>query len=356
MSIARALLTGSHHATAATPRGFVLRTPALSHYKDAETLLSAVNQQADSTVLLDADCLKEIDIDGRIGGSDFFLSKAAFGDLCHFTNTPVSFIKSLAEEDETLALDVVASRVKSRFNANSRRLVLNTTERRVEGIVGAATYSPLRNKEVVEYVLGASSDLVVGGGWLEGPNMRLTAVDDINRVEVQKGDIVRFGVEACNAINGDGSATVTEYNERLVCTNGMRRTERGAIQRILHRGDVEMLTMKAVVKSVSKATSLLPLMQQSAKRYLCAADVLQMRRFVSDTKNGGGPTLEKLMLEGAVKTAQQFGRDDEHVVAWDFVNGITEAAHDVKSLERRAAIEGLAYATLLRFGVGAGVE
>jgi hypothetical protein len=340
----------THHV-----KGFSLRTPTMSRFTNEETLLSAVKRQAGATELLDSDFLSGIDTDGRIGGSDIFLSKAAFGDLCHFTHVPVSFIKKLAEEDDTLALDVISSRIATTFHQAGRKLVLNTEERRVEGIVSADVYSPLRNVEMVHYILGSSPDLVVSGGWLEGQNMRVTAVDNRHRVEVQKGDIVRFGVEGSNAIGGDGSAIIVEYNERLVCTNGMRRAERGAIQRIMHRGDVQALTQKAVIGAVARATSLLPKLQASAKKYLNAADVHQMRRFVTDPKNGGGPTIAKRMVEGAVKTAQQFGRDDEHVVAWDMVNGITEAAHETKSIQRRAEVEGLAYLTLQRFGVAVGV-
>ena len=88
--------------------GFRLLKPTLTRFTNPDSFLKVLKEQAENTALIDGEHLNEIDLDGTIEKTKWRLSNAAFGDLCHWTKTPVSFIKRLARIDEELALDVVA--------------------------------------------------------------------------------------------------------------------------------------------------------------------------------------------------------------------------------------------------------
>lgn len=52
-----------------------------------------------------------------------------------------------------------------------------------------------------------------------------------------------------------------------------------------------------------------------------------------------------------MREANRENRQEEEVTLWNFVNGITEAAHEAPSLHRKVEIESLGYRTLHKFGV-----
>jgi len=181
--------------------------------------------------------------------------------------------------------------------------------------------------------------------------LRMTVVDGLEQIEARVGDIVRFGVDVRNAINGDSATHVCDYNERLVCANGMRCTERGAQQHIRHVGDSHELVQQAVNASAERSKLLVPRIQAATEQYLTAPDLRRVKGYIGQPKNGGGPTLENKVVRMAVEESKKEGKGDGEITLWNVVNGVTEAAHDAKSLGRRTEIESLGYAVLARFGV-----
>lgn len=344
--VKRALSLNPHTAQ----RGFDLITPTLETYRDGGSFLSAVKAQHENTVVIDAHWLESIDVDGRVNGTEYRLSKAAFGDLCHFSGIPVKFIKDLAQESDALALEVITHCIEQRLFGHKKSVVIDKRHNRIDGIVSNHTYTHVSNSAILEAVHAASKSLQVSGGWLCGPDMRVTALSADNPVEVAVGDIVRTGIDCSNSINGDGSVAMYQYNERLSCTNGMRRTERGQFYRFVHRGDALDSTQQAVVHLAAKADTMIPALQAAAVQRMKADQIRALRLYISNPSNGGSPGLESSVVEAAPINAAKSGRDQYDLTLWDMVNGITEQAHSTKSIQRRVAIEGLAFATMAKFG------
>jgi len=154
---------------------------------------------------------------------------------------------------------------------------------------------------------------------------------------------VNLGISVENAINGNRSFLVDQYNERLVCTNGMLRRGRGHTSRIPHQGDIELKAQQAVVQAADQAIEMVPLMRHSAERLMMPDDIRKARRVIGDTTRGGGRSLSATVVQSAMRESATEGRQAEEVTLWNFVNGVTEAAHSAKSLQRRVQIESLGF-------------
>jgi len=333
--------------------GFCFDQPPVRRFAEIAAFQSAIKSQSDCTATVDVDTKSfvGIDIDGKVHNSSWRLSPAAFGDLCHWTKLPVAFIKRLAKTDEQLALEVVESCIDHWFHSGPpKQFVIDTTTGRVDGIVGKESYAPIANKDVVDFVFSATPDLKICEGWLAGPNMRLTAVLGTKPAEPRKGDIVHIGTAVENSINGDCSLKVCDYANRLVCTNGMTAREGFHMERIVHRGDIEANTIKAIIRSATRSEQMVPLMAKAAAHLVNEKEVRAIKGFLSEQANGGSEAFFKKVAEKAMDEAKTEGRDPDEVTLWNIVNGITESAHDTSSLNRRVEIEALGYRTLVKFG------
>ncbi len=334
-----------------TPVGFQLEHPTLLHYRESENFVKAIKAQADNLALVDAAPLRRVDIDGRVLGTDWRLSFAAFSDLCHYSRIPVRFIKDLAKHNDALALEVIEAMLRYRFHSGQDKvLVLDTRCERIEGIVGKETYTPISHQDVIEFALTANPALDFTNGWLSGPHMRMTAAAKTKPVEAKKGDVVLIGSSLQNALNGDRAVRVHDYAERLDCTNGMTSCENLGWNRIVYQGDVEFKVQEAVVRSAGRAQQLVPIMQASTQFFLDDKGIRSIRRFIVDTKNGGNPKLDRKATAEAQKQACKEGREPEEITLWNYINGITSTAHDEDSIQRKQEIEALGYRTLVRFG------
>lgn len=336
-----------------TKVGFDLPKPELRRFDSEAALLEACQVQSDTVDLVPAAWLQDVDIDGRVNGRDCRLSHAAFSDLCHFSNVPVSFIKDVAEGNESMALDILKYRIESRFHARDRLLLIDTINNRIDGIVSKETYSPVRNHDLVSWVLSAGPGMRVSHGWMEGPNLRVVTKDVNAPTEIKVNDVVHVGVDATNSISGDGSVSLCGYNERLVCSNGMRRMEKKSMHHIRHVGDAAYHVQRAAVLTAADAAAVLPLLKRSTEVWMTPDLIGQIRSMVADPKAGGSPALDKKMVNLAQTNATNAGRQPEELTLWDMVNGITETAHDATSLKRRVEVESFAYQVLRRYTVAA---
>jgi len=329
--------------------GYTLQTPpSVGFGSNVDNLLQALVEQSEDTALIDGDNLNSrIGMDGSVEGTQWYLTNAAFGDLCHWTKTPVSFLKRLAKINEELAGEIMYTMIEKAFYAGpAKLLVIDSTSGRIEGIVGKDTYKPLSNLNIVEWAQSAMPGLGVSGSWLSGPNLRVTCVSEKLRVEPVKGDVVQFGMSLENSIHGDCSAKVCDYNLRLVCTNGMTAREGRYMETVRHVGDVQHEVQKAIVKSAQRAEAIAPMLVQSASRVLSANEVRSVKHFIADPANGGSPKLDKQSTQIAMVEAQKEGRAPDEVTLWNMINGVTELAKEHKSVQRMVEIEALAFKTL----------
>ena len=107
-----------------------------------------------------------------------------------------------------------------------RMAVVNTTSDKVLGLV-SHRYAVIHNNELLKVITPTLEDLKID---ITAPQIRVTKGGAVtffkflgNKVtgEIQKGDIVRFGIEFFNSYDGSMPVGFHIIAERLVCTNGL---------------------------------------------------------------------------------------------------------------------------------------
>lgn len=342
--------------TADLKGGFDLFVPSVKHYKHFELLQTAVKDQSDALEYSSAACLKGVDITGHVPGTSLRFTRAAFGDMCHFARIPVGFIKRLAVADEQLALDVVERALGSWFGSGTdRRLVVDTRDDTIQGIVGTDTYKAVSNLRLLDFASSAVDSMDLTGGWLQGSNLRFTLVNDA-KVDVnglKKGDYVQFGIDVGNAMNGDRAVTIMDYALRLSCDNGMRVAEPGHAEHIVHRGDIAERIQASMVASALRSDFLAPLMRRASKQILGPTEVANALSYIEEGSHGGSKKLKDVAFSNAKIEALSESHGDQ-LTLWNLVSGVTEAAKSVESVEHRGRLEALGYFTLARFATPVG--
>ncbi len=352
MSLKDAIRDAKQNGNGASEVGFKLPKPKLHRFKNPDAFLKALKDQAENTALIPGEKLDaEISINGDVGKTGWRLSNSAFGDLCHWTKMPVSFIKRFARIDENLALDVITEMIGAAFYTGpDKQLVIDVREGRIDGIVGKDSYSLITNAEVVEWALSAAPDLGMSQGWLFGPKMRLTCISEQRKAEPVKGDIVQMGMTLQNAVHGDCSAKVSDYAFRLKCLNGLVAREHQHTDTIRHVGDAKFNVQKAIVAAADRAEHMVPYMEAAATKLLGADGINAVRRWIANPKAGGSPSLDVKATKIAQEEAMDEGRPAEEVTLWNFTNGISASAKDTKTINRQTELEAFGYRTLVRFG------
>ena len=94
-----------------------------------------------------------------------------------------------------------------------------------------------------------------------------------------------------------------------------------------------------------------PAMEAAARHLLLEPEVDAIRKWLQHSKNGGSSSLDVKVVKSAMREALNEGKPEGEISLWNFVNGITEAAHDTDVLARRVELEAMGYKALVRFGV-----
>lgn len=325
---------------------------------DATLFRKELVEQSEAVAMFDAKCVRGLELDGTIEGTDLKLTEQAFGQLCNFSSVPVTFIKNLAKVNPETAMDAVQSMVRAYFHAGAKRnLVVDERDQYVLGLVGAKTYKPLSNLEAYESVHTALGKMDMKLATLDNGEMRVTFTDKNRAVNVnpkaKKNDIVEFGVAAGNSINGQTSAFIEEFNLRLVCTNGMTRRERNSRYQFQHRNDdLPDYYASAAIMLADNYEMTSVLMRATAVTTLeTEDDVRVVKTYLADGRNGGGKELSEQVYGIAQAEAKQEGGNPDRPTIWNVVNGVTQVGRDAPTNGRREALEALGYRTLMRFGM-----
>lgn len=350
-------------------RGFHFAKPVIQHVRHqgdpdtpaavAERFHAVLQRQKDNLVLLDAETvLTTLDLDGRIPKTEYRLTGAAFGDLCHIsrggsTGLPSLWLRQLAKRNDALALQIVQEHIDAQLPVADRQLVIDTESNLVLGIVGRDSYHLLHNLDIFEWVMSAAKGgdgCTLTNGWLDGGHMRLTALRDNLVIEPQRGDIVRVGLNLENAVNGDSRVHVTDYGERLVCTNGLVSRVGAHCQSIRHtNAEIHYTVPEAIMRAADRSAAMKPLVETAARLLLDDDGHRRVGRFIESPQHGGNTRLLQAATQVAVQYAQQAGRAEDEISLWDYTNGVTETAHAAPSLKRRTEIEALGYNLMERF-------
>lgn len=264
-----------------------------------------------------------------------------FTNLAARLGAPVEFLRKLPAPLQLATLNYLLA---EHDDASSATLRLRNNE--VSAIV-SGRYAPLDPVELVETLRGALArfgilhDVRVRGvasGLVD--NLRLVLPTEI---AVKPGDASAVGFDVTSSSFARSAVHVSPIIWRLVCSNGMRRAEKGAGFSFRHVGDRDRLrdaVSEAIPAALVRARGVMDQWKKSVTFM-----VEDVQRQIDAMRELAIP--EKKNLETAL--LHETGRQalPEHVPLYDFVNAMTASAKEA-SPARRLDIEALAGDVLAR--------
>lgn len=198
------------------------------HFTESSRFLTEVQETAASAELVDATLARAMDVDGNLEGQDLRMTAAAFSDLCALTQLNEAYVRRVAQRNEPLAVDVIRDAMSCGLLRGCSYLV-DKREKRIDAVVIDAKHNPPDYAALVRNALSASRETRFLGGWISGTRFRVTAsAGDVRDVKTGKsakvGDLVGTGFEILTDLGRPGCTSITDYAERLSCTNGMIAT------------------------------------------------------------------------------------------------------------------------------------
>jgi len=266
----------------------------------------------------------------------------AFGNLMARLGAPGDFIKKLPAPLQLATVNYLMN--VSNDNAGA---TLRLRGDEVAAIV-SGRYAPLDPVELVETIREA----LVKHGMLHEVRVRGVAsglVDNLRlvlpseRKAIKPGDVSALGLDITSSSFARSAVHVTPVIWRLVCSNGLKKAERGSGFSFRHVGDAQRLrdgVAEAIPSAVVRARGVMD--QWSAAVSFMVEDV---QRQIESLRELTIP--ERKELEGELLKETGTLALPEHVPLYDFVNAMTASAK-MASPARRLEIETIAGDVLSR--------
>ena len=171
--------------------------------------------------------------------------------------------------------------------------------------------------------------------------LRLTLPSEQAAVKV--GDVTALGIDVSTSCFGRSAVHVRPMLWRLVCTNGMRSTERLGSFSFRHIGDTQRLRdglTDAIPTAIVHGRGLMTQWRRAVDVFIedVAAEIEAMTDLTA---------AERKRVEESMAREAEVPQLPERIDVYGFVNGLTQAAHESET-SRRLELEGLAGALLRR--------
>lgn len=270
------------------------------------------------------------------------LRAAAFSNLMARLGAPADFIRKLPAPLQLATLNFLLA---EHDEGSAATLRLRNDE--VSAIV-SGRYAPLDAIELVETIrdglrrFGILHDVrvrSVASGLVD--NMRLVLPND--EAPIKPGDTSAVGIDITSSSFARSAVHVSPVVWRLVCSNGLKRAERGTGLSFRHVGDTQRRrdgVAEAIPSALVQARGVMDRWRRSVN--FMVEDVQQQIEAMRELT-----ILEKKNLEMAL--THETGRPElpPHVPVYDLVNALTASAK-AASPSRRLEIETLAGDVLTR--------
>lgn len=267
-----------------------------------------------------------------------------FSNLAARLGAPADFVRKLPAPLQLATLNYLLAEHEDNSGATLR---LRNDE--VSAIV-SGRYAPLDPVELVETLrsalarFGILHDVRVRGvasGLVD--NLRLVLPAE---VAIKPNDVSALGIDITSSSFARSAVHVSPVIWRLVCSNGMRRAEKGTGFSFRHVGDRDRLrdaVTEAIPAALVRARGVMDLWQKSVN--FMVEDVQRQIEAMRELSVPEKKNLETALLHETGRPALP-----EHVPLYDFVNAMTASAKDAPPA-RRLDIESLA-GDVLRLHVG----
>ncbi len=266
----------------------------------------------------------------------------AFGNLMARVGAPADFIKRLPAP---LQLATVNYLLAAGNDNGAATLRLRGDE--VAAIV-SGRYAPLDPVELLE----TTRDALVKHGMLREVRVRGVAsglVDNMRLVfpaeqkAIKPGDVSALGLDITSSSFARSAVHVTPVIWRLVCSNGLKKLERGSGLSFRPVGDAQRLrdgVAEAIPSAVVRARGVMDQWQRAVSFM-----VEDVQRQIEQLRELTIP--EKKVLEHAVMSETARPSLPEHVDLYSFVNAMTASAKEATP-SRRLELESIAGDVLMR--------
>jgi len=155
------------------------------------------------------------------------LTSWSAGQLANYTDIPKSYFDKIRIENPLLLADNInhglekIAKDAKKASKNESRLI-RTLDGNVRGLL-SSRYRILDAHDMLESVLPVMLDkgMQVISSEVTERRLFIKAISPKLQAEVQKGDVVQYGLTISTSDVGAGSVRVEPFNYRLVCLNGM---------------------------------------------------------------------------------------------------------------------------------------
>lgn len=270
------------------------------------------------------------------------LRAAAFGNLMTRLGAPGDFLRRLPAPLQLANINYLLAE-----HDEGTAATLRLRDDEVSAIV-SGRYAPLDPVELVETVRGALQrfgilDDVRVRGVASGLVDNLRLILPSEQTAIKPGDVSALGIDITSSSFARSAVHITPVIWRLVCSNGLKRAERGSGLSFRHVGDAQRLrdgVSEAIPSALVYARGVMDQWRRSVSFM-----VEDVQKQIEAMRELTMP--EKKNLEVAVRL--ETGRPElpEHVNLYDFVNAMTASAKS-GSPSRRLEIETLAGDVLAR--------
>lgn len=269
----------------------------------------------------------------------------AFANMMTRIGAPADFIRKLPAPLQLATINYLVGE-----NTETSAATLRLRGDEVAAIV-SGRYAPLDPVELVETVRGA----LVKQGMLHEVRVRATAsglVDNLRLVfpseerAIKPGDVSALGIDITSSSFARSAVHVSPVIWRLICSNGLKRPERGSGFSFRHVGDAQRLrdsVAEAIPSAVVRARGVMDQWQRAVA--FVVDDALKQVEEMRELTHGERESIESELHAGAPALP-------EHVTLYDFVNAITASAKQAAPA-RRLELETLAGDVLDRHVGGA---
>jgi hypothetical protein len=270
------------------------------------------------------------------------LRSSAFGALMTRIGAPADFMRKLPAP-----LQLAASNYLLSVSDDSSSVTLRLRGDEVAAVV-SGRYAPMDPEEL----LGSVRDSLVKHGILDEVRIRGVAsgmVDNMRLIlpseerELKKGDVSNVGLDISTSSFGRSAIHLSPMVWRLICTNGLRTSERRGHLSFRHVGDTDRLRAgiaEAIPSALAQARGLMDQWQRAVTFMVedVARQVEQMRELTIP---------ERKAFETELAHEAEMPELPEHVPLYTFVNALTATARNAVPA-RRLELEALAGDALAR--------
>lgn len=304
----------------------------------------------------------------QVAGLDFggspepmLLRRRAFNQLCEAVGAPAAFVSQLPAKLQRVNMSWLMARgVRDEGPKLLRGATFGDAMRGPEvRAILSDRYAAFDDDVLLELVdealktSGYRADAMVRASCI-GPQLTLRITIPNEGVEVREGDVIEWGLDLGNSELGMRAVQVVPSTYRLVCLNGMRSTERGAVTRIRHVGNHQEIRedlAAAIPAAFAEARGDLDTWRRAADAMVddALADLDNLRGFgltQGETRAIGRELLQLPPETPTEKLAESLRH--HRTTVYDVTNAITATARERSDVTTRLSLEETAHRYITR--------